>query len=219
MNTVMKVISSPLVWMITGVVATIVLVTALALFLRKLKEVRRNSRLLGARLRDIGEFAVEEARCTVVHCTKEPRHFFTMELPLIRERCIFAVDVIVKIGFDFDEIDVQVDVPHKQIVMKLPEMRILSSAVDFESLVLYDEKTSVFGHPRMEYICDSMQGIQTEAERKLVDIGAYERAEENAKLRLEAFVAKLFNLTEYRLVIYPNGEGRSAAMTLPPNCA
>ena len=50
------------------------------------QKAQRQSRLLGTRLRDIGEMAVEEARITLVHCTREPRRLFGMELPLMREQ-------------------------------------------------------------------------------------------------------------------------------------
>lgn len=49
---------------------------AVANMVNRYRKNRQYSRMLGAQLRDISELAVEEMRCSLVHCTKEPRRFF-----------------------------------------------------------------------------------------------------------------------------------------------
>lgn len=203
MNRILVFFASPLVWMLLGAAALAVIIW----LLHRRQKAQRQSRMLGAKLRDVGELAVEEARVTLVHCTREPRRLFGMELPLMREQCIFAVDAVVKAGFDFDEIGVKVDGLRRCITLRLPPMRILSNAIDYESMQVYDEKTGVFARPKLEWHRDSMLHLCREAEEKAREYGLFERAKASAKLRLEAFVGKLWDLTDYTLlIVYADGE-------------
>ena len=188
-------------WLILGAIAVVCIWRSI----HRVQHVKRTSRMLDAQLRDIGELAVEEVRCTMVHCTKEPRRFFGMETPWTREQYIFTVDVIIKIGFDVDDIDVRVSNLRKKITMNLPAMRVLSSAVDYESATMLDEKTGVFAGKKLMRQFEAVHDLVREAEARVRGYGAFERAEASAKTRLEAFVAKLYDLTEYDLRIIPAG--------------
>lgn len=201
MKAILTFLASPLLWAALGAMAALALAAAVMHFLRQLRKVRRQSRLLGTRLREIGELAVEEARVTLVHCTREPRRFFGMELPLMRERCIFAMDVVVKAGCDFDEIDAQLDSFRRRITLRLPGMRILSSAIDYESMQIFDEKTGVFARPKLEQHREAMMELGREAEEKACACGVLERAQVSARMRLTAFVGQICDLTEYELLI------------------
>lgn len=207
MNRILTFFASPLVWMLLGAAAMAIVIW----LLYRRQKARRQSRMLGAKLRDVGELAVEEARVTLVHCTREPRRLFGMELPLMREQCIFAIDAVVKVGFDFDEIGVKVDGLRRCITLRVPPMRILSNAIDYESMQVYDEKTGVFARPKLEWHRDSMLHLCREAEEKAREYGLFERAKASAKLRLEAFVGKLWDLTDYTLlIVYADGERQRA---------
>ena len=197
MNRILMLFTSPLLWMLLGAIAALVVLW----LLHRRQKAQRQSRLLGTRLRDIGEMAVEEARVTLVHCTREPRRLFGMELPLMREQCIFAVDVVVKAGFNFDEIRAQVDHFRRHITLRLPEMRLLSSAIDYGTMQIYDEKTGVFARPKLEWHRESMLELCHEAEAKARIYGILDRARDSARLRLEAFVGQLYDLTAYTLLI------------------
>ena len=198
MNRILTFFTSPLLWMLLGAIAALGVVLWL---LHRRQKAQRQSRLLDTRLRDIGEMAVEEARVTLVHCTREPRRLFGMELPLMREQCIFAVDVVVKAGFNFDEIRAQVDHFRRHITLRLPEMRLLSSAIDYGTMQIYDEKTGVFARPKLEWHRESMLELCHEAEAKARIYGILDRARDSARLRLEAFVGQLYDLTAYTLLI------------------
>lgn len=198
-------------WALLGAAAAAYILTRI----RRMQQVKRKSRMLCAGLRDIGELAVEEARCTLVHCTKEPRRFFGRELPLMRERCIFAIDVVVKLGFDFDAIEVQVNSLRREITLRLPAMRLLSAAVDYDSMNVLDEKTGMFAVPKLEWHRDAMQHLTQEAIGRVRGSDAFSRARASAGIRLEAFVGKFFDLSEYRLNIIPAEETLPAENTLP----
>ena len=207
MKQILMFLTSPLLWILVGAGGA----AALFWLLHRRQRAQRQSRLLGARLRDMGEMAVEEARITLVHCTREPRRLFGMELPLMREQCIFAVDAVIRAGFDFDDIAVQVSSLRRRITLRLPEMRILSNAIDYESMQVYDEKTGVFARPKLEWHRDSMLHLCREAEEKARSYGLFERAKASAKLRLEAFVGKLWDLTDYTLlIVFADGEQQRA---------
>lgn len=203
-------VGSVIPWVLLGAAAMAYILVRI----RRMQQVKRKSRMLCAGLRDIGEFAVEEARCTLVHCTKEPRRFFGRELPLMRERCIFAIDVVVKIGFDFDAIGVQVNSLRREITLRLPEMRLLSTAVDYDSMNVLDEKTGMFAVPKLEWHRDAMQHLTQEAVERARSSDAFSRAQASAGIRLEAFVGKFFDLSEYRLNVIPAEQTAAAESAL-----
>lgn len=213
MNRILMFLASPLLWMLLGAIAALGVILWL---LHRRQKAQRQSRLLGTRLRDIGEMAVEEARVTLVHCTREPRRLFGMELPLMREQCIFAVDVVVKAGFNFDEIRAQVDHFRRHITLRLPEMRLLSSAIDYGTMQIYDEKTGVFARPKLEWHRESMLELCHEAEAKARIYGILDRARDSARLRLEAFVGQLYDLTAYTLLII-QADGERVLVAPPEN--
>lgn len=188
---------NPLFWLL--IIAGLVVLVRLKC--QRDKRLKQQSGMLATGLRDMGEMAVEEVRCTLAHCTKEPRRFFGKELPLVRERCIFTVDVVVRIGFDFEAVEARVDNVRRRIVLRLPAMRVLSTAVDYESMAVLDEKTGLFARPRLEAHREAMQHLTQEAEDKARVYGAFERAQSSAKTRLEAFVGKLYDLTVFDLTI------------------
>lgn len=204
-------LTGPLPWVILGALA----MAGVWMLVRRAKRVRRQSRMLCAGLREIGEFAVEEARCTMVHCTKEPRRFFGKELPWMRERLIFTVDVVVKIGVDFDDVIAQVDALRRKITLQLPPLRILSAAPDYDSMTVLDEKTGVFAQRRLEWHRDAMQHLTQEAEERVRLSDAFLRAEESLNMRLQAFVGKLYDLTEYDLTIIPDGGQQAEEAVFP----
>lgn len=214
MDRILTFLTAPLLWMLLGAVAAL---AAAIWLLHRQRTARRQSRLLNARLREIGELAVEEARVTLVHCTKEPRRLLGKELPLVRERCIFAVDAVVRIGFDFDDIRVQADHLRHRITLYLPPLRVLSSAIDYESMQVFDEKTGVFARPKLEWHRASMLHLTQEAEARVSEYGAFARARASAQLRLEAFVGKLFDLTEYSLeIVFADGERQASPSSVSP---
>lgn len=204
-------VGSVIPWMLLGAVVMAYIIMRV----RRMQQVKRRSRMLSAGLRDIGEFAVEEARCTLVHCTKEPRRFFGRELPLMRERCIFTIDAVVKIGFDFDAIEVQLCRLRREITLRLPAIRLLSTALDYDSMHVLDEKTGMFAVPKLEWHRDAMQHLTQEAIDRVCRSDAFSRAQASAVIRLEAFVGRFFDLSEYRLNIVPAEGTLPAGKELP----
>ena len=187
--------------------------TAIAVvkMISRYRKKRQHSRMLGAQLRDISELAVEEMRCSLVHSTKEFRQLFAMELPLVRERLIFVVDAVVKIGFNFDDIHVKVDEWHKKIVLQVPEMKVLSNAILYDSVRLLDEKTGVFAKRRMEGVMNSLDHLLKEAEENARNWGVFDRAKASARDRLTILVGKFFDLTRYE-VQFVFADGSQATM-------
>ena len=206
--------------LVGGVVICIVAV-AVCKMINRYRKHRQYSRMLGAQLRDISELAVEEMRCSLVHCTKEPRRFFTKDLPFVRERLIFVVDAVVKVGFNFDEIQVKVNEWQKKIILQVPEIKILSNEIQFDSMKTLDEKTGVFAKPQNDCYKDSMLVMCQLAESKARDWGVFDRAKASAKDRLTILVGKFFDLSRYDLqIVFADGSHAIAdKLKKSSNCA
>ena len=190
---------------IIGGLAIGIAAATVAKLVKDWRKQRQHSRMLGAQLRDISELAVEEMRCSLVHSTKEFRQFFAKELPFVRERLIFVVDAVVKVGFNFDDIQIKVDEWHKRIVLRVPEMKVLSNEIKFDSMETLDEKTGVFAKPQNDNYKVSMSELCQLAEDRARDWGVFERAKASARDRLTLLVGKFYDLTRYEVqVIFPD---------------
>jgi hypothetical protein len=74
------------------------------------------------------------------------------------------------------------------VTVKLPQTKILSSELDYDSFKLYDEKNSIFNPIGVEVVNESNNNLLTSAEEQAIKGGLLERAEENAKLIITNFI-------------------------------
>lgn len=128
---------------------------------------------------DIGELATQTAYCTEVNVTDASRELFGMKIPFTQSKNIYSYDVVIKAGFDFTEIEW--DVKGLTIEVKLPEVKILSSEVELDSLKVYHEDESIFRQITLEENNDALTELQKNAENSAVENGLLVNARENGE--------------------------------------
>lgn len=128
---------------------------------------------------DIGELATQTAYCTEVNVTDVSRELFGMKIPFTQSKNIYSYDVVIKAGFDFTEIEW--DVKGLTIEVKLPEVKILSSEVELDSLKVYHEDESIFRQITLEENNDALTELQKNAENSAVENGLLVNARENGE--------------------------------------
>lgn len=136
-----------------------------------------------------------------------------MDLPFVREQLIFVVDAAVKIGFNFDEVRVKVDHLNKKIVLQVPELKMLSNEILYDSARVLDERTGIFARRHMEGVMSAMDQLRKEAEANAHNWGAFDRARASTKDRLTVLVGKFFDLRQYELRIIFADDSNELAKT------
>lgn len=148
---------------------------------------------------DIGELATQAAYCTEVNVSQEARTLFGVEIPFTQSKNIYSYDVVIKAGLDFEEIEWSVQESDKMIEVWLPEIRILSSEIDYDSFKLYHESESIFTPFTMEENNAAMVSLVTQAEIDAIENGLLDDARSNAELILQGFFANVYDLDEYQI--------------------
>lgn len=90
----------------------------------------------------------------------------------------------------------------KTIFVELPDAEILSSEVDQDSLIVFDQQYSPFVAFTFEDMNLGLVEVKKKAEESAIDNGLLERANENVQKIIGTTMANLFNPNEYEVKFY-----------------
>ena len=155
------------------------------------------SRTVRLGLKDMGELATQAGYFTNVQVLEDSKQLFGHNVPLTKSKYIFSYDGIIKAGFDFQELEMQVNEITRTIHVTLPEAKILNCEIDENSLQIYDATQSIFTPLSITDINESMIELKETVKTDAVNNGILENARENAKLLIRGFLAGCFDLQEY----------------------
>ncbi len=148
-------------------------------------------------LKNIGELATHAGYYTNVQVIKSARQIFGVDIPLTQSQFIFSYDGVVKAGVDFADIEIGVDEGRGQIVVTLPEIKVLSNEIDLDSLEIYDESNNIFHPLNIDDINVSLIEMQEESEAKAIENGLLESARANAEALLRGMLAGFYDAQDY----------------------
>lgn len=169
----------------------------------KLKEdeMQHESKMTKLGFEDIGELATQEMIGTVVHTEKTAQSLFGMEIPFTQSQYIYSYDFDIKAGYDFSYIKYEIkdDEEQKEILIYLPEAKILSTEILTDSFEVYYEKESIFKRITLSDNNIALKDMKKLAEDNAVSNGIYEKAKSNAEIILKAFFAQYYDLSVYTI--------------------
>ncbi len=146
---------------------------------------------------DIGELATQSAYCTEVNVTENSRELFGVKIPFTQSKYIYSYDVVIKAGFNFEEIEWSVQ--DTTIEVKLPEVRVLSSEIDPDSFKVYLESESIFSPITMTDNNEALKKLKETAEESAIENGLLDNARSNAETILTGFFSDVYDLEEYKI--------------------
>ena len=169
----------------------------------KMKEdqMQHESKMTKFGFEDIGELATQEMIGTVVHTEKTAQSLFGMEIPFTQSQYIYSYDFDIKAGYDFSYIKYEIkdDEENKEILIYLPEAKILSTEILTDSFEVYYEKESIFKRITLSDNNVALKDMKKLAEDNAVSNGIYEKAKSNAEIILKAFFAQYYDLNVYTI--------------------
>lgn len=130
--------------------------------------------------------------------------FKDLAIPGTKSYFIYSYDGKVLAGIDFEAVQVTKDDESRSITVILPAAEIISSSVDPESFMLYDEKNSIFNHYGVTEVADSFSDMIKAEENKAKQDGLLTEAADNAKLLVENFVRAGYNVGDYNVKVVFN---------------
>ena len=146
---------------------------------------------------DIGELATQAAYCTEVNDTDESREIFGAKIPFTQSKYIYSYDFVIKAGFDFTKI--VWEEKDNKIIVKLPEVTVLSSEPVDDSFKVFYEKESVFRQIKLKENFKTLEDMKNKAVKDAVANGLYDNAKTNAENMLTAFFGSVFDMDKYEM--------------------
>lgn len=147
--------------------------------------------LITSEIQDIGELATIQYLYTDAGKFEDPAKLFGKEIPFsfTTKSFIAKWDGIIKAGVNVDEITVDVNNTNKEIIIHMPEAKILSHEIDGESIQTLDEKNGLFNVIKVDDIREFDAMSKEAMEQRAIENGLLDNAYENAK----AIIYKLVN--------------------------
>lgn len=184
------------------IVAVIVLAVAFCYSTFSQKGYTNKAIVIKSAINNIGELATSDYTYTMVQTSEKPkREVLGFAIPLTSSKVIYSYDGLIKAGIDFSQIETDVNKITKTITCTLPEMKILSSEVKYDSLQVYDENNNPFNAFTFEDMNLSVSDLKQKAEQSAIDSGLLTNAYENAKTVIQSSISGLYDTEEYTLEI------------------
>ena len=180
------------------IVGVIILGVTVLLFIAVKETILSSRKTTKIGFEDIGELATQSAYCTQINVTDKSKDIFGVKIPLTQTKYIYSYDILIKAGFDFNDIDW--NERGTNIEVTIPKSKILSSDIDLDSFEIYHEDESIFTKITMSENNDVLKDLKKNAEEDAIKSGILDNAVENAKTMLTAFFGNVYNLEEYKII-------------------
>lgn len=152
-------------------------------------------------LENIGKLCTAEYNYTHVEQADSSREINGIKIPFTTASFIYSYDGTIMAGIDFAKIQINKDDIGKKITITLPDVEIISSAVDHESFRLYDEKNNIFNPISVTDVADTLADLKNSAEKEAVEKGLLNKARENAVTLVENFMHNTHDIEDYKIEV------------------
>jgi len=148
-------------------------------------------------LEDIGELATQAGYFTSVQTIRKSREVLGIEVPGTQSNYVYSYDGTIKAGYDFTKITAEVDEKKHEITVSLPACEILSTEIDEDSFVLYNDGANLFTSLKLEDVDKSNAELKKAARETAIKNGILENARTNAELLIRGFLAGMYDMKVY----------------------
>ena len=169
-----------------------------------------SSKMTRLRLEDLGEFATQAGYFTTVQVIKDSATLFGKTVPFTTSKYIFSYDGTVKAGLDFSQVNIDVNALTSAITITAPLPHILSTEVDEDSLVIYDESRNIFTPLTLDDVKLSRTAMIEEVKTQAIDNNLFENARVNAEVWIKMFLQTAYDPNEYSVTFKWQDETPSA---------
>lgn len=121
---------------------------------------------------------------------KDNKKLKDFDLPFTQKAFLIKYDGHIKAGIDASSIDV-ISNEDKSIKLMIEKSKILDHVIDEKSVVVYDEKSSIFNDLSINDVFSQIISEKTSIENKLIEKGFLIEADNNLKIFLEEMLKDL----------------------------
>ena len=106
------------------------------------------------------------------------QQFQGMTIPFTKKSFLYTYEGEIHAGVDLEQAKVNINEEAKTINVTLPETRILSHDIDENSVMVYDEKNSIFNPLEMKDYSNFRKEEEAKVEKEAIDKGLLDEAKE-----------------------------------------
>lgn len=177
--------------------ALVILLVAAAIVVRpswfRVGEERITADSIGASFNAVAELAVEEyVYSNVGSFDKEGLVLRGFEVPFTGRNFLVSYDGVVRAGVKHtDAITAEVDNAAQQLQLTVPQVEVLSSTIDAESVVVHDQSMNPLNQVRVEDVTEFIAEQERSAKDQAVEQGLLDRASDRVEDLLESHARAL----------------------------
>lgn len=177
--------------------ALVILLVAAAIVVRpswfRVGEERITADSIGASFNAVAELAVEEyVYSNVGSFDKEGLVLRGFEVPFTGRNFLVSYDGVVRAGVKHaDAITAKVDNAAQQLQLTVPQVEVLSSTIDAESVVVHDQSMNPLNQVRVEDVTEFIAEQERSAKEQAVEQGLLDRASDRVEDLLESHARAL----------------------------
>lgn len=147
------------------------------------------SELVESTVREAKELTTTKYHYKNIASYENSQEFYGVRVPFTTKRFIYTYAGVINAGVDLDQVEARVDDENKIIEIKLPEAKILSHEIDEDSVMMFDEKESVFNQLKLEDFSTFRSEEKTKVETEAVEKGLLTEANDQSKKAVEEILS------------------------------
>ncbi|MBE5961409.1 MAG: DUF4230 domain-containing protein [Lachnospiraceae bacterium] len=147
------------------------------------------SDILHQQMEQIGELATVSYFYTNMGKFEDALQLFDRDVPLTKKSFTISYDGVIKAGVKLSEVGVSV--AGNEIIIEIPQATIVSNDIDMESVVVYDEKSSIFNGLSTEDVTSFLNKQNILIEEKAMNNGILDTARQNAMSTLKLLIGRV----------------------------
>lgn len=168
-----------------GFLIAIILILALGAYiisnLKSKEKISISSETVESSLKEAKELTTLKYNYKNVASYENSQEFHGITLPFTTKKFLYTYQGEINAGVDLDKARVDVNEDSKIISVTLPQASILSHDIDENSVMVYDEKNSIFNPLKLEDYSDFRKEEEAKVEKEAIDKGLLEEAKEKSE--------------------------------------
>lgn len=168
-----------------GFLIAIILILALGAYiisnLKSKEKISISSETVESSLKEAKELTTLKYNYKNVASYENSQEFHGITLPFTTKKFLYTYQGEINAGVDLDKAKVDVNEASKIISVTLPQASILSHDIDENSVMVYDEKNSIFNPLKLEDYSDFRKEEEAKVEKDAIDKGLLEEAKEKSE--------------------------------------
>lgn len=142
------------------------------------EETKISSETVESALKEAKELTTLKYHYKNIASFENSQQFQGMTIPFTKKSFLYTYEGEIHAGVDLEQAKVNINEEAKTINVTLPETKILSHDIDENSVMIYDEKNSIFNPLEMKDYSNFRKEEEAKVEKEAIDKGLLDEAKE-----------------------------------------